>query len=51
VERGWIPPVERKRKEDGKTEREKKRHLNKTALELKERSEHKSLTHKKTHCV
>lgn len=50
MERGRIPPVERKRKEEGK----KERHPNKKALELIERgykSEHKSLTSKKTLCV
>lgn len=50
---GWrkIPPVERKRKEEGKSERKKDIH-NKKALELIERrgykSEHKSLAPKKT---
>lgn len=55
---GWrrkIPPVERKRKEEGKAERKKKDIHNKKALELIERggykSEHKSLAPKKTRCV
>ena len=57
MERGRIPPVERKKKgrrKNAKKERKKERHPNKEALELIERgykSEHKSLTPKKTLCV
>lgn len=48
MEKGRIPPVERKRKEKGKAHRKRE------ALEVIERgyrSEHKSLMPKKTHCV
>lgn len=55
MERGRIPPVERKKeRKKGKLkerEGEKERHLNKEALELMERgykSEHRSLTPKET---